>query len=112
MRGLGKTLLFDIAHGLAQRVLLTKWVKLDGDIHPYLATLMVAAPAWMGETLVVLDGTWITIMIREAFDNMLLKEVGHNYDYYMLVSQYDWDWGWKGCLKRLSWCTISALSPG
>ena len=42
-RGLGKTLLFDIAHGLAQRVPLTKLVELDGDICPYLAALMVAA---------------------------------------------------------------------
>ena len=40
-RGLGKTILFDVARGLARRVLLTKLVELDGDIHPYLAALMV-----------------------------------------------------------------------
>ena len=38
-RGPGKTLLFDIAHGLAQRVPLTKLVELDGDIHLYLTAL-------------------------------------------------------------------------
>ena len=41
-RGLGKTLLCDIACGLAQRVPLTKLVELDRDVHPYLSTLMVA----------------------------------------------------------------------
>ena len=44
-RGLGKTLLFNVAHGLAQRVLLSSLVELDGDIRPYLAALMVAALA-------------------------------------------------------------------
>ena len=83
---MGKTLLFDVTHGLARRVLLTKLVKLDGDIHPYLFALMVAALARVGETLVVPEGTCITTMMREAFDNMLLKEVGHNYDNYGLVS--------------------------
>ena len=37
-RGLSRTLLFDVAQGFACRVLLTKLVKLDGDICPYLAT--------------------------------------------------------------------------
>ena len=48
---------------------------------------MVATLAWVGETLVVLEGTWITIITREAFNNMLLKEASHNYDNYGLVSQ-------------------------
>ena len=38
-------LLFDVAHGLARRVPLTKLVELDGDVRPYLAALMVAALA-------------------------------------------------------------------
>ena len=37
---------------------------------------MVAALAWVGETLVVPEGTRISMMTREAFDNMLLKEAG------------------------------------
>ena len=55
-RSPGKTLLFDIAHGLGQRVPLTKLVELDGYIHPYLAALMVASLACAGETLVILEG--------------------------------------------------------
>ena len=86
-RGPSRTLLFDVTRRLAYRVPLTKLVKLDGDIHPYLATLMVATLAWAGETLVVPEGTRISTMTREAFDNMLLKEAGCNYDHYRLVSQ-------------------------
>ena len=41
--GPGKTLLFDITHGIAQRVPLTNLVELDGDICPYLTIMMVAA---------------------------------------------------------------------
>ena len=78
-RGPGKTFLFYVTRRLAQRVLLTKLVKLDGDIWPYLA-VMVATLAWVGETLVVPEGVRITIMTREAFDNMPLKEGNCNYD--------------------------------
>ena len=85
-RGLSKSLLFDVTRGLAHRVPLTKLVDLDGDIHLYLATLMVAALAQVGKTLVVPEGTCITTMTREAFNNMLLKEASHNYDNYRLVS--------------------------
>ena len=80
-------LLFDVARGLALRVPLTKLVELDGDVHPYLAALMVAALAQVGKTLVVPEGTQISMMMREAFDNMLLKEAGCNYNNYGLVSR-------------------------
>ena len=86
-RGLSRTLLFDVARGLARRVPLTKLVELDGDLHPYLAALMVATLAWAGKTLVVPEGTCISTMAREAFDNMLLKEARCNYDNYGLVSR-------------------------
>ena len=46
--GLGKTLLFDIARGLAQRVPLAKLVELDRGIHLYLAALMMATLARVG----------------------------------------------------------------
>ena len=85
-RGPSRTLLFDVAHRIACRIPLTKLVELDSDVHPYLATLMVATPAQAGKTLVVPEGTRISTMRREAFDNMLLKEAGHNYDNYGLVS--------------------------
>ena len=73
--------------GLPTAVLLTKLVELDGDIRPYLAALMVATLAWAGETLEVPEGTHISMMTREAFDNMLLKEAGCNYDNYGLVNR-------------------------
>ena len=86
-RGPSRTLLFDVAHGLARCVPLTKLVELDGDVRPYLAALMVATLARAGKTLVVPEGTHISTMTREAFDNMLLKEAGRNYDNYGLVSR-------------------------
>ena len=85
-RGLGKTLLFAITCGLAQRVPLTKLVELAGDVRPYLAMLMVVTLSWMGETLVLKEGMQITMMTREAFDSMLLKKASRNYDNYGLVS--------------------------
>ena len=72
-RGLSRTLLFDVACGLACRVPLTKLVELDGDIRPYLAALMVAALARAGKTLVVPEGTRISTMTREAFNNMFAE---------------------------------------
>ena len=48
---------------------------------------MVATLAWVGETLVVPEGTWITTIMREAFNNMFLKEASHDYDSYGLVNQ-------------------------
>ena len=86
-RGPSRTLLFDVTRGLACRVLLTKLVELDGDVHPYLAALMVAALVRVGKTLVVPEGTHISMMTREAFNNMLLKEASRNYDNYGLVSR-------------------------
>ena len=83
---LGKTLLSNVTCRLACRVLLTKLVELDGDICPYLATLMVATLVWVGETLAMLEGIQIMIMIREAFDNMFLKEASSNYNNYELVN--------------------------
>ena len=85
-RGPGKTLLFDVACRLACRVPLTKLVELDGNVHPYLTVLMVATLARVGKTLVVPEGIRITTITREAFDNMLLKEAGHNYNNYGLIS--------------------------
>ena len=80
-------LLFDVARRLARHVPLTKLLELDGNVRPYLATLMVAALARAGETLVVPEGMRISMMMREAFDNMLLKEARRNYNNYGLVSR-------------------------
>ena len=37
--------MFNVTYGLAYRVLLTKMVELDGNIHPYLTMVIVAALA-------------------------------------------------------------------
>ena len=86
-RGPGKTLLFDVTFRLSHRVSLTKLVELDGDVHTYLAALIVASLAWVGKTFIVPEGTRITMMTRKAFNNMLLKGASHNYDNYRLVSR-------------------------
>ena len=100
-RGPSRTLLFNITRGLARRIPLTKLVELDGDVHPYLATLMVAALAWAGETLVVPEGTRISMMTTEAFNNMLLKEASRNYDNYGLVSRKVLGLGAEGTPKEV-----------
>ena len=92
--------MFSIACRLACRVPLTKLVKLDGGICPYLTILMVAALAQAGETLVVLESTQIVTMTREAFD-MLLKEASHNYNNYGLVSRQVLGLGGEGMPKEV-----------
>ena len=48
---------------------------------------MFSTLAQVGKTLVVPEGTHITMMTREAFDNMMLKEASCNYNNYGLVSR-------------------------
>ena len=48
--------MFDIAHGLASRVPLTKLAELDGEVYPYLTILVLATLALVGKTLVVTEG--------------------------------------------------------
>ena len=96
-RGLGKTLLFDLTCRisnipikytyLAHRFLLTKLEELDGDANPYLAIIMVTTLAQVGEALVMLEDTQIMMITKEAFNNILLKGAGYNYDSYNLISR-------------------------
>jgi hypothetical protein len=86
-RGPARTMLFDIARGLARRVPLTKLVALDGDVRPYLASLMVSAIHRAGDELVVPDGTKIRKISTDAFDNMLKEEAGRTYDNYGMIAQ-------------------------
>ncbi len=58
-RGPARTFLQDIARGFARRVPLTKLVSLDGDVRPYLASLMVSALHRAGGTLVIPEGLQI-----------------------------------------------------
>ena len=87
LRGSGEILLFDIICRLAHRVPLTKLFGLDVDICQYLAALIMATLAQAGKTLVMPEGIQIRTIIREAFNNMLLKGASHNYDNYGLVSR-------------------------
>ena len=86
-RGPTRTLMFDIARGLARRVPLTKLVALDGDVRPYLASLMVAALHRAKDTLVVPEDLVIERVTREQFENMLAKEAGKTYDNYGTIAQ-------------------------
>ena len=59
-------------------------MELDGDVHPYLVVLMGTNLARVGEAFVVLKGIYIRMIMREAFDNMLLREASYNHDNYGL----------------------------
>ena len=48
--------MFNISHGLANRVPLTKLVELDRDILQYFVMLIVTMLAWADEALVVPKG--------------------------------------------------------
>ena len=85
-KGPARMMLNDIARGLARRVPLTKLVQLDGDVRPYLASLMIAALHKAGEELVVPDGMKIRKLTQEAFDNMLKTDAGKTYDNYGMIA--------------------------
>ena len=66
-RGPARTLLYDVARGMARRVPLTKLVELDADVRPYLASLMVAALDRAGDQLVIpAEMNWKTVT-RDQF---------------------------------------------
>lgn len=85
-KGPTRTMLFDVARGLARRVPLTKLVALDGDVRPYLASLMVAALHRAKDKLVVPSDLKIETVTREQFENMLAKDAGKAYDNYGTIS--------------------------
>ena len=80
-------MLNDIARGLARCVPLTKLVQLDGDVRPYLASLMIAALNKAGDELVVPDTLRIQKLTEEAFDNLLKAEAGRTYDNYGTIAK-------------------------
>ena len=57
------------------------------SVYLYLTALMVATLVWVGEILVMLEGMQITMITREAFDNILLKEASYSYNNYRMVSR-------------------------
>lgn len=81
-----RMMLNDIARGLARRVPLTKLVQLDGDVRPYLASLMIAALHKAGDELVLPDDMRIRKVTTEAFENMLKADAGKAYDNYGMIA--------------------------
>ena len=79
-------MLNDIARGLARRVPLTKLVQLDGDVRPYLASLMIAALHKAGNTLVIPDKMTIKRLTEEEFESLLKEETGKTYDNYGTIA--------------------------
>ena len=71
-----QTLLFDVVHTLTKKVPLMKLVKLDQDIRPYLATLMVAAMAKAGQVLHVPRRLEVREVSDTEFDSLLWSMAG------------------------------------
>ena len=69
--GPARTMLQDVAKGLARRIPLTKLVELDADVRPYLASLMVAAMHKAGDALVVPDELRIKPITVQNFEALL-----------------------------------------
>ena len=63
--------------------------------------LIVISLARAGEVLVVAEGTHITMMTREAFDNILLYKPSNNYDNYGLVRKQCLGLGLKDILEEV-----------
>ena len=80
--GPARTMLQDIAKGLARRIPLTKLIELDADIRPYLASLMVAAMHKAGDTIVVPTDLKIRPITTENFEALLQSQAGESYDNY------------------------------
>jgi hypothetical protein len=79
-------MLFDIARGLARRVPLTKLVALDGDVRPYLASLMISAIHQAGDALVIPDDLKLKMVTIDTFNEMIKQEAGRTYDNYGMIS--------------------------
>ncbi len=62
-------------------------MALDGDVRPYLASLMVSALHKAGDQLVVPQGMEIKAITKEEFENMLREEAGKSYDNYGMIGQ-------------------------
>jgi hypothetical protein len=79
-------MLFDIARGLARRVPITKLVALDGDVRPYLASLMISAIHRAGDALVIPDDLKLKRVTIDTFNEMIKREAGRTYDNYGMIA--------------------------
>lgn len=86
-RAPARTMLQDIAKGMARRVPLTKLVSLDGDVRPYLASLLVSAMHRAGDQLVVPNDLKIKTLTTDEFENLLRMQAGQNYDNYGMIAK-------------------------
>ena len=76
VRGPARTMLQDIARGLARRVPLTKLVTINADVRPYLASLLVAAMHQAGDELVIPADLKFRQITADAFEEMLRLQAG------------------------------------
>ena len=85
-KGPARTMLQDIARGLARRVPLTKLVTLDSDVRPYLASLLISAVHRAGDTLVIPNDIKDRYATEEEFNNLLKEQAGQSYDNYGMIA--------------------------
>ena len=85
-RGPARTLLYDVARGMARRVPLTKLVELDADVRPYLASLMVAAMDKAGDELLIPHDMVFRPIARAQWEAMLAAKAGEAYHQYGALS--------------------------
>ena len=86
-KGPARTMLQDIARGLARRVPLTKLVALYRDVRPCLASLMVSALHTAGDTLVIPEDMKLKTLTLENFNALLKEKAGENYDNYGMIAE-------------------------
>ena len=70
----------DVARNLQKRISLTKLIEYNEHIRPYLAALMVAAVASMGEKLVIPDNLQLKKVTEEEFRDLLSELSNKAYD--------------------------------
>ena len=61
----------DVARGLSKRITLTQLVSYDQYVRPYLAALLVAAVASMGEELVIPSSLRLRRVTEQEFEDYL-----------------------------------------
>ena len=70
----------DVARNLQKRISLTKLIEYDEHVRPYLAALMVAAVASMGEKLVVPNTVQLVRVTEEEFKDVVASLANRAYD--------------------------------
>lgn len=86
-RGPSRTIMFDVARGLARRVPLTKLIHMDSDVRPFLASLLVSAVHKAKQPLFIPEGLKLREMAQKEFDNMIAEMAGETYDNYGVIGE-------------------------